>query len=156
MSQPFVVYRSEKGEVTTISRPMKLHDSGLCFFHLKRIEGWFDLKYPLFRNGQPKEQLKSGLREELKRVYGLQAFGGLFKLDKQQLKEQLKHKRRPGKSLRLSPLPEGVLQEQIVEGEYFYRTADGWYFLDSTGELTGPYTTNIQAKIAYLRYMQSQ
>ena len=39
----------EEKEVITAGKPSCNHEWGLCYFHKKRFEGLFDLKYPLSR-----------------------------------------------------------------------------------------------------------
>ena len=47
---PPIVHFNPKDKLTsTISYPTEPHPSGLCWYHLKVEEGWFDMQYPLDR-----------------------------------------------------------------------------------------------------------
>jgi hypothetical protein len=49
--QPSVAYYRPWGEggtiLSTISPPMKRHESGLCYYHLKKDENYFDCRFPI-------------------------------------------------------------------------------------------------------------
>ena len=40
-----------EGETITAGKPSCNHEWGLCYFHKKKFEGLFDLKYPLSKYG---------------------------------------------------------------------------------------------------------